>query len=272
VYGNIVELLPNADTHLSQARLTKWHGNAERILGIVAGESGEEQTKILRVARHWADGGKQARRVAKHGRVAAAREAAGSGLESGDATEVGWNADGATAVAGDTTGRAVSRDGRRLAAAGPTGCPRVIPGIIGAAGDRVIGVVTGEHLGRVGAPEDDGALTAEPRDHAGILGGGRFGPRPASDTGGHPGDIEAVLDGDGDAVEHAECVGAIEGARFGECLFCADGNEGVERRITFLDPADVLLDELCGGDGAIAHQGRHETEAGAGDHEASVTC
>src|ERR1017187_3721672 len=92
-----------------------------------------------------------------HREMAVGRDAAGRGLQSCDAAEVRWNADGAAAIAADSACRAERGNGRSLASTGSSGGALQVPRIVGAAGDEIVRLVVGEEFGRVGLTQDNGA-------------------------------------------------------------------------------------------------------------------
>ena len=73
--------------------------------------------------------------------------------------------------------------------------------MLGAAGDVVVGLIVHEKFGTVGFTQDDGAGAAEAGDRGGVGGGAVFQTQAAAAIGGKPGHIEAVLDGDRNAVK-----------------------------------------------------------------------
>src|ERR1017187_6098215 len=106
-----------------------------------------------------------------HRKMAVGRDAAGGGLQSGNAAEMRRNADGTAAIAADSARRAEGSNGRRLTAARSSGGALQVPRIVGSAGDEIVRFVVGEEFGRVGLTQDDGARGAQAGDGGGVLGG-----------------------------------------------------------------------------------------------------
>src|ERR1022692_2810213 len=130
-----------------------------------------------------------------HRKMAVGRDAAGRGLQSGDAAEMRWNADGTAAIAADSSGRAERSNGGRLAAAGSSGRALQVPRIVGAAGDEIVRFIVGEEFGRVRLTQDDGARGAQAGDGGGVLGGFVPQAEAAAAPGGAAGYVEAFRTG-----------------------------------------------------------------------------
>ena len=113
-----------------------------------------------------------------------------------------------------------------------------------------------------------GAFGAEARNGGRVLGRGKVRAEAAAGAGAVAGDIEAVFDGDRDAMEHTYGLGVLFLAGFGEGLIGEDSDEGVDLGIDGFDLAEVSFDELDGGDDAITEEGGHCAEGGAMEHGA----
>src|SRR5439155_21030021 len=129
-----------------------------------------------------------------------------------DPAEVRRYANGTAPIAGEPAGRTEGRDGRRLAAARSAGRTLQTPGVIGAAGDEIVGLVSGQQFGCVGSPQDDGPLAAKPRHRRGVTGGRLRTAQTAAHARCLTRDIEAVFDSQRDPVQQPEGFTEFESA------------------------------------------------------------
>lgn len=272
---DVVKLFPEPDGGIGGGEVAQRDGSGKRIGGIEGGECAEEQPKVGGVARHRAGDGVEAERIAEGREVAGGGDAAGSGLEAGDAAKMRGHANGAAAIAADAAGRAEGGDGGGFTAGGTAGSARRVGGMAGAAGDEVVGFVAGEQLGCVGLAEEDGAMATELRDGGGIGGGAMADAQAAADLGGQARNVEAVFDGDWHAVQRAQGLtardGGFAGASFFESALGEYHGECVDRRIAALDLAQMGFDEFHRRKRTGANARSHFDERKPVWHEHSVT-
>src|SRR5713101_1262328 len=114
------------------------------------------------------------------GKMSCGRHTAWRGLQARDSTEVRRNANRPTAVASDSSGRAVRRDGRGFAAARSAGGARQVPGIVCAPRGVVVGFVVVQKLGTVSFAQDNGPGRAQPGHGCCILAGAVVQPELTS--------------------------------------------------------------------------------------------
>ena len=86
----------------------------------------------------------------------------------------------------------------------PPAVRRSIPGVLGGAEQRAVGLKVGAQLGHVGLAQDHRAGRAQPADQARIRAGEVVLERRVAGRGGKPRDVECLLDGDGHAVQRPE--------------------------------------------------------------------
>lgn len=222
----------------AQAAQFVWRNGAKRdgggagVAGIGAGESFEKQAEIADAAGHGANHANPGKRTGAGRKMAGGGDASGSGLESADTAEMGGDADGAAAVAADAAGAAAGGDGRGFAAAGAAGAAGEVPGIAGAAVQRIAGLIVHQEFGGVGAAENNGAGGFQAGDEDGVLLGdvvlAQSGARGAIPSG----DVDAAFDGEGNAVQRTEGGVAGDGGFGGAGLGAGGGfiemDEGVE--------------------------------------------
>src|SRR5579872_218638 len=104
------------------------------------------------------------------GDVAGRRNAAGRRLQAGDAAKVGWDPDGAAAVASDAAGRAKRRDGGGFPSAGTPGGALQVPGVVRAPDEVVVALIVREELGAVGFPDWNGPRSFQASDGRSVAG------------------------------------------------------------------------------------------------------
>ena len=100
-------------------------------------------------------------------------------------------------------------------------------------------------LGRVRLPDHDEAGVLQPADDGRVEVGHVVGERPRGEGRPDPGRLVQILDRQRHAAERP--VGQL-GSRRRPRLLGADGDEGVQLGVEPLDPAEVQLDQLRGGD------------------------
>ena len=208
--------------------------------------------------------------VAKRREMARTGDAAGGGLEAGDAAEMRGHADGAAAIAADAAGRAERGDGRRFAAAGAARRALRVPGVVGTSGDVVVRLVAAEKLGGVGLAQHDSAFGLKPRHHGGVARGAVALAQTAAAEGGVARHVETVLNGDGNAVQHAEGL-AVGDLGFGlprgrQGFLRKYRREGVDTRGLLRNLIEVRREEVHGGNPALTHHAGHEAKRGAIRH------
>ena len=164
-YGRGIE---NADAKTAQffgSDFLNGRRDAEGVAGIGAGEHVEKCAQIRDCARHGADDANPAEGTVAGRNVTGGWDTARRGLESANSTEMRRDANGAAAVAADSSIGTAGGDGCRFAAAGATGRVCEIPGVAGGAVDAIVGFVGHEEFGRVGATEKNGSGGEEAFDN-----------------------------------------------------------------------------------------------------------
>lgn len=200
--------------------------------------------------------------VGDFGPVSAGGDAAGRGLESAEPAEVGGDADGTATVAANAGRGHAGGDGRGFAAGRAAGGKAGVERMVDAAGDAVVGFVEIEELGAGGAAEEDGAGIEETLDGGGMAAGDFVLAEEGAAPGDAAGEVERVLDGDGDAGEGtgAGLAGLGEGLLF--VKFC----ESVDGRVDALDVVDVCLNQFEGREAAVVEEVAHLLERQAVGH------
>ena len=199
-HGHTIELRHQADPHAPEIGLADRNWCGEWIRGIITGQHAEQEPQILGIARHGSCHSDQSSGVVHFRHMAGGGNSSRRWLESGDAREMGGNANGSAAIAANATRRKERGNCRRLAAARSARSALQIPRIVGAAGDIIVGFVVGEKLGTVGLANRNRPGLLETRHGSCIVRGTRIGVEAAAASGGKPSHVEAVLDTDGDAV------------------------------------------------------------------------
>lgn len=169
--GGVSRVVEQADAEALGRFIAQGDGRGEGVARVVAGEDVKKDFHVADGAGHGAGHAEEAAGVGNFREVAGGGDAAGGGLQAGDAAAVGGNTDGPAAVAADAAGRATGSNGRSFTAAGATGGAFKVPGVGRPASDGVIGFVVGEEFGAVGFAKDDGAGGAEALDGGGVVGG-----------------------------------------------------------------------------------------------------
>jgi hypothetical protein len=213
----------------------------------------EQQGAVLGGLRHGAalvqGGGEGDHAVAGHHAV--------GGFQAGDAAQGRRLADGAAGVgAGGRRGQARGNAGR-AAAGGTARHPGGIPGVLHRTVEAgLVGRAHGE-LVHVGLAQAGHAGRLEPLDDMGVVGRDKVGQHLRA-AGGEPAlGAEDVLVGDGHAGEGVSLAGGaarVGGGGLGQGLVRVHGNEGVERVIQGLDPAQVVPAQLDAGSLAIGEE------------------
>ncbi|TKW53409.1 hypothetical protein CTA1_11320 [Colletotrichum tanaceti] len=214
-------------------------------------------------------------------RLAAVGHTAVGGLEAVDAVAHGRHADAAADVGADADHAAPHGDEGALAARGAAGSAQAVDRVHGAAEDVVDRVEAGEGLRHVGLGQDDAAQREEEVDQGRVPRGGLVAQVGQADGRVDAGDVEAVLDRHGQAVQGpeghavlAEVVvevpralqgGVEEGLRQAVCELVGDGG-AVAKGLGHLDRRETargdglaqLRDRVRLGDGDL---GRREEPA-----------
>ena len=206
-----------------------WRG--EGVSWIGACHDCEERGEIGDGAGHRADDANPREGACTRREVARGGNAAGRGLESADAREVGGSADGAAAVAADSAHGAARGDGRGFAAAGAAGGIGGIPGIGSFAGEAIVCFVSHQEFGRVGVAEEDGSGVFEARNDGGVGVGNVILAEEGAGGAGPSSDVERGFDGERNSFEGAGRIAGGETgfgfARAGEGGFGVDVDEGI---------------------------------------------
>src|SRR5438445_12408933 len=104
------------------------------------------------------------------------RNAARSRFESADAAEVRGDTNGTSAIAAHTSGGASGSDGSSFSGTGSTPRSREIPGIVGAAVEKVIGLPSQQQHWAAGDVKTDCACLAQADDEGRIRRGHTASP------------------------------------------------------------------------------------------------
>src|ERR1019366_6745857 len=218
-------------------------------------------TQVFHVARHGTDLPEGLDPAAGGWEVTGARQAAGGGLDGGDATEGGGQADATGGFAAQAEGRAAAGDERGLAATGAAGGAGGVVGIAGGTEQEVVALECKEQIGEIGAGDGDGAGVAEAGDQGGIAGGRQRGAasQGAGGTDGS-GELDRILDAERNATQRTGGDslgdGPIGGVRGGERRRGEHLDDGMNARVYGGDASQVRLHQFDRRDAALADQSR----------------
>src|SRR5262249_4962616 len=139
---------------------------------------------------------------------------------------------------------------RRRAAAGPARSAVELPRV--ARRRRVEAGVLRRHR----LAEEDGPRLTQPPHDRGVLAGDAVGPQARTGGGRPVEDVEDVLDADGNAVQRAAPLAAPqfvgEPFRLGAGVVPIDEDPGPDALLRAVDALQALLDEIDGGEFALA--------------------
>jgi hypothetical protein len=174
-------------------------------------------------------------------------------LQSVDTAEARRDADGANEVRSVFEERHPGRQRSGRSSGGAAWCARYVPWILGDAVELVCRLpeVT-QHEGHVGLSDDDrSGLPQPPRDRA-IRVRHEIREGGIAPGGVHPGDVEAVLDRHGYAVQRSGVVATggrfVGGGRFSQGGLRPEFHDSVQRWVGGFDPRKQRLGELARGD------------------------
>ena len=201
--------------------------------------------------------------------VAALGHDAPGGLVAVDAA-VGSRVANAAADVAAVLERAQPRSHHGRAAAGRSARPaRQVPGVVGGAVDRVVGLEVGQVQRHVALAEDHRASRLEPVDHQRVRRGGVRLARQVAPGGGLAGQVEGFLHRHRQAVQRAPELAfgqrAVGGTRTLECGLAVVDHQCIQRRIEAVDAFEIGLEQLDTAHLAFAQRDRHRAGRAEGE-------
>ncbi len=153
------------------------------------------------------------------------------------------------------------RDRGRRSAGGAPGGARHIPGIVRRAIDRVVALVVGEHQRHVGLAEQNDACLLEPLHRERARRGDVVLELRIAPGGRRAGDVVALLDRHGYAVERPPYLALVEGRIRRAGAFARavgiEPDDGIEARIVFLDARKEVIQRIDRADLALTDKPRN---------------
>ena len=224
----------------------KRDGRGESVAGIRAGHHVKKLANVRDGSSHGTNDGDPGECACAGRKMSGCRDAAGSRLQSTNATKVRRDADGAAAVAADSTNRAAGGDGGRFAATGAPGGVSEVPRIAGFSNQKIVGFVGHQEFGGIGVAEKNGASRFQPGDERGVLGGDVVFAKKRAGGAGPARDVDATLDGKRDTVKRPKTHPAHEGGFGGASLkaraLFVEMHEGVELGLARPDALEMSVE------------------------------
>ena len=182
-------------------------------------------------------------------------------LQPGDAAVVGGHPDAASAVSPDVQGRATCGNYGRRTTAAPAGTPRQVVGIVGTAVDKVIALPSHGQFRRVALAHEHYPGPLQPGYDRRVLIGHEIRPALGPGRSDHPGRLQRILDGYGQAMQRAPALAPrrLPVPLISRCQrpLHIDQYHGVDCGIHLFDTGEVDFGQLFRGDLALSQSINH---------------
>ena len=215
-------------------------------------QDAEAKRQVFDTARQQPDLARDGALADRHAEPSHVGQPARRRAKARDAAEGRGNTHAAADVGAQSQRRAAGGDDRALAAAAAAGRPFEVPGIVGAAVERIVGLGEDQQLGGIGLAEHDCARIAQ-APHVGIV-GRSVRPRAPDNAASRrrAREVEAFLGRHRHAGQWRQRLAAtaarVDGARLGAGRVVALHDDGVKARVHLFDANDVRFDRFHGRD------------------------
>src|SRR6266851_2961683 len=225
------------------------NGSGERIAGVGPGHYFEKQAHICNTARHGADNADPGKCAGAWREMSRCRNAARRRLQSADSAEMCRHANRAAAIAANASGRTARGNRRSFTTARTSRGVRQIPRIARFSMGQIVGLVGHQEFGSVGVAEKDGPSGLQSRYERGVPPGNVAHAQNGASGAGPPGNVNATLDCERNAVERSNWITAQDRRFRDEGLdagFAVQMYKSIERWLARLDALEMGANDFDG--------------------------